>query len=548
MTLSTLTGLTDIVAGSGATTGLFNSRFQILEKNVSQVRADLIALPASTDTVTPSNVTAGTLMLSVANTLASPKTVRADVLMGALARLQGVHIVTDPKYGAVGDGVTDDTDAIDATLTAGAGKTIIFPAGTYKRTTPLDVPANTTIVCHGVVTINASSVSGAVVNIGDGAGGRDNIRILGPLRITGTADKVMHVNNAQSVFVEDMWASGGTFTDGFVFYSTWDSSFHRLKTNGSTISGSCFETQNEVNGCYFGHVYTSNDCSQNIHINGNGHGNVLDSATAQGGAVGVYVHKADPGGWTFNSPYTENAGVPFRFGEYNVSACWGITVNAPYISGPLATNSGYSTRKAALWFDNALGVVVNTPMFATLTATGMTTATPSDGTPTRACQLFPRVKTDGTIDSLVVLDPGDGYVGTPTITISGAGTGATATATVTSGAVTSVSVTTAGSGYTPENCPLIALMHLAFSCEIKNPRLAATGYSPMPVYALVAAASTGMVTTSSFRITGDHSLRQGVLTPCDVVRGKGGSGTGLFILERDSAGAEVVTAHTMPAW
>lgn len=52
--------------------------------------------------------------------------------------------VTDPTYGAVGDGTTDDTTAIQAAITAataGAGNkgTVFFPAGTYKTTAPLTV-------------------------------------------------------------------------------------------------------------------------------------------------------------------------------------------------------------------------------------------------------------------------------------------------------------------------------------------------------------------------------------------------------------------------
>ena len=40
--------------------------------------------------------------------------------------------VSVKDFGAVGDGVTDDTAAIQAAILAGAGKTIYFPAGTYR--------------------------------------------------------------------------------------------------------------------------------------------------------------------------------------------------------------------------------------------------------------------------------------------------------------------------------------------------------------------------------------------------------------------------------
>lgn len=47
--------------------------------------------------------------------------------------------VKNPTYGAKGDGTTDDTAAIQAAMTAAAGKTLFFPPGTYKVTSTLTV-------------------------------------------------------------------------------------------------------------------------------------------------------------------------------------------------------------------------------------------------------------------------------------------------------------------------------------------------------------------------------------------------------------------------
>lgn len=53
-------------------------------------------------------------------------------------------------YGAVGDGVTDNTAAIQAALTAGAGKAVYIPPGDYKLTGYVSVPNNTTIYGDGI--------------------------------------------------------------------------------------------------------------------------------------------------------------------------------------------------------------------------------------------------------------------------------------------------------------------------------------------------------------------------------------------------------------
>ena len=56
-------------------------------------------------------------------------------------------VVSVKDFGAVGNGVTNDTAAIQAALTASAGKSLYFPPGTYRTTAALSVPANTTLWC-----------------------------------------------------------------------------------------------------------------------------------------------------------------------------------------------------------------------------------------------------------------------------------------------------------------------------------------------------------------------------------------------------------------
>jgi hypothetical protein len=62
-------------------------------------------------------------------------------------------------YGAVGDGVADDTDGVQAALNAGAGGTVILPAGTYLCGA-LSVPSNTHILGLGHVVIKHKEIGG----------------------------------------------------------------------------------------------------------------------------------------------------------------------------------------------------------------------------------------------------------------------------------------------------------------------------------------------------------------------------------------------------
>jgi hypothetical protein len=62
------------------------------------------------------------------------------------SKLQDVVSVKD--FGAVGDGVTDDTAAIQLALNSGA-KNVIAPAGTYKVGASVSIPANVSLIGEG---------------------------------------------------------------------------------------------------------------------------------------------------------------------------------------------------------------------------------------------------------------------------------------------------------------------------------------------------------------------------------------------------------------
>lgn len=53
-------------------------------------------------------------------------------------------------FGATGDGSTDDTTAIQNALNAGSGRTVYFPAGTYRISTTLVIKTKTTVLGDGI--------------------------------------------------------------------------------------------------------------------------------------------------------------------------------------------------------------------------------------------------------------------------------------------------------------------------------------------------------------------------------------------------------------
>ena len=77
--------------------------------------------------------------------------------------------VSVKAHGAVGDGVADDTAAIQSAITAGAGGVVFFPEGSYKIAGNLAVPANTAITGGaGRATITQTAVNTVAMTVTTG--------------------------------------------------------------------------------------------------------------------------------------------------------------------------------------------------------------------------------------------------------------------------------------------------------------------------------------------------------------------------------------------
>lgn len=95
--------------------------------------------------------------------------------------------VKDEEYGAVGDGVTDDTSAITAAITAAdsaGGGAVFLPAGTYLTSSQLTVPEGVSIVGTGsdAVSISMDSALGTTLNYSGGSG--SGVQVLSGVSLT----------------------------------------------------------------------------------------------------------------------------------------------------------------------------------------------------------------------------------------------------------------------------------------------------------------------------------------------------------------------------
>lgn len=106
-------------------------------------------------------------------------------------------VVSVKDFGAVGDGVADDTAAIQAALNAGVGKSVYFPAGSYAINAALSVSANTCVYSEiGAATVTQSTAAGtnAFTLSGDGIT-IDGLKIVGPNSGGGSAVRADGRNN-----------------------------------------------------------------------------------------------------------------------------------------------------------------------------------------------------------------------------------------------------------------------------------------------------------------------------------------------------------------
>jgi hypothetical protein len=88
-------------------------------------------------------------------------------------------VVSVKDFGATGDGVTDDTAAVQAAITAaaGVGSSVLFPTGAYLTTATLTVPANSTLIGRAAkIKLSLDDASSSVIKLTSQA---SNITISG---------------------------------------------------------------------------------------------------------------------------------------------------------------------------------------------------------------------------------------------------------------------------------------------------------------------------------------------------------------------------------
>lgn len=114
-----------------------------------------------------------------------------------------INVKTD--YGAVGDGVANDTTPVANAIAAASGKILYFPKGTYKITSQLTPISNVIYRGEGPGTVLNITASDA----GFGAGTLSNV-VIEKLKFTGAVRKMIVVGAGSNVTIRDCEISGAT--------------------------------------------------------------------------------------------------------------------------------------------------------------------------------------------------------------------------------------------------------------------------------------------------------------------------------------------------
>lgn len=139
-------------------------------------------------------------------------------LQDAFAAFSGVfYNVKAPTYGAAGDGTTDDTTAVQASLTAAGnagGGIVFFPQGTYRITSALTVPSGVSLWGAGpnVSLIGIDHATANALTFSASATFASEVRGLNVLPLQSNSGKHLVVESGTRLFIQNCHIGAATTT------------------------------------------------------------------------------------------------------------------------------------------------------------------------------------------------------------------------------------------------------------------------------------------------------------------------------------------------
>ena len=288
--------------------------------------------------------------------------------------LKTIHVnVKDEPYNAKGDGVTDDTQAIQQAIDdAGvSGGLVYIPTGTYLITDTL-VISNPYVEIEGagmssVLMLNTTGVSGIQIGVKD----FENTKVYGTtiknMRTAGEPHTAIEINQAYETTIENVRITAAT-TYGIQTIYGWGSGFKRVVFSDMVVrpTEACFYFRRNSGAASLVNCYTSGlarKTKYGIHLAPNKadeignsvHGLSMTNCTWQGfSESGIYIEVGHA--ITISGNYFEGNNLEIMVGAKDgIHSTTGITIQGSRFT-PL-------DGKPCIYIKNGRGVVIQGNVF-----------------------------------------------------------------------------------------------------------------------------------------------------------------------------------------
>jgi hypothetical protein len=219
--------------------------------------------------------------------------------------------VSVKDFGAVGDGVTDDTAAIQDAITASAGKTLFFPAGTYDFSSAVSLSANTDYVFdNATLRVKSGTTVPSVLILPN-----NGTRIIG-LKLDGNKDAVsgncfgVRINFRSRVVMHNCRLDN-VLGFGLGLYGTNDCLFSDL-----TINNPGDKTTNPTSYEFGDGIYLGDSANRNKFVNVNINHDFVSGQTRSGPVrCGIVITNGSAN--SFSNVSIENVNRPIQFETNN---------------------------------------------------------------------------------------------------------------------------------------------------------------------------------------------------------------------------------------
>lgn len=264
--------------------------------------------------------------------------------LGTTWKVLNESVINVKDYGAVGDGVTDDTAAIQSCLDSFTGKIIFLPTGVFITTKPLILPSQSIL--------RGSSTQGTVIKKNTSIPDSNNIKAVIILKSEENSNPALVKYNSDST-ISDLFLNGGFLQNG--------NSGPLIKNDFGIYADKCSTLKLEkvwITQCDTG--FYSSDCFlinfSNINISEGRYGITVLTGTSLTASTVYCVNCAV--GYnlkslrysTLNSCAADGA----SFTSYYFEVCQGVTLNSCGAESGLL--NGYSVYTV-----NNSNVVINAP-------------------------------------------------------------------------------------------------------------------------------------------------------------------------------------------